>query len=245
MGVAAADVDADGDTDLLVVNLETQTDTLFLNEPQGFRDATAAMGLSALPRRHTRFGVVLADFDNDGYLDAYEANGRIMPGTPNSLGDVYAEPNTLLRGTGSRFIAGSPPGGTATPLIHTSRGLAVGDLDNDGGLDMVVINRDAQPYLLHNRVGDRGRWIRFRVVNQWGADAIDASVTARADGKLLYAGVQPSGSYLASHDPRVHFGLGSAATVKDVVATWGDGRTESFGDFPAGQSVALRRGEGR
>ena len=245
MGVAAADVDADGDTDLLVVNLETQTDTLFLNEIHHFRDATAALGLNALSRRHTRFGVAFADFDNDGQLDVYEANGRILPGTPNAEGDIYAETNTLFRGSGGRFVAATPQGGTAEALVQTSRGLAVGDLDDDGGLDVVVVNRDAPPFLLHNTVPNRGGWIRFRVLNRWGSDAVDASVSARAGKRTLQANVQPSGSYLVSHDPRVHFGLGTTDEVEDVRVTWGDGTTEAFGSFTTGQTVALWQGEGR
>ena len=246
MGVAAGDLDAAGDTDLLVVNLETQTDTLFRNDVDFFSDITAEMGLNALSRRHTRFGVVFADFDNDGILDVYEANGRILPGPSALDGDVFAEPNVLFQGrrTGGYAPAAHQDGTAETPA-HTSRGVAVGDLDNDGGLDLVVVNRDAPVYLLRNQVPQRGHWIRFEVLGRAGSPATDATVSASVGDARQHRAVQPSGSYLASHDPRVHMGLGKEDEVQDVEVRWGDGTTESFGNFAANQTVALRRGAGR
>ena len=245
MGVATGDVDDDGDFDLLVVNLEAQTDTFLRNDGGYFTDTTAAAGLSTVSRRYTRFGVVLADFDNDGVLDVYEANGGILPSTSATDDDVFAEPNALFRGTREgRFEPVDPPGGTMNALVHTSRGVAVGDLDDDGGLDLVVVNRDAPVYLLKNRVAGRGNWVRFRVLTAAGSDAVDAVVSAGIADRRVYRRVQPAGSYLASSDPRVHYGLGDTASVTDVRVRWPDGNVESFGDFQAGQTVELRRGEG-
>ena len=242
MGVAAGDVDDDLLIDLLVVNLETQTDSLFRNAGTYFHDATGEMQLSAGSRRHTRFGVALADFDNDGLLDIYEANGRIRrrAGSPE---DAFAEPNVLFRGLpGGSFAQVLPIGGTETALVHTSRGVAVGDLDDDGGLDLVVVNRDASIYLLKNRVAGRGNWIRFRVLTPVGRDAHGAMVTATIGNRRVLRSVQPDGSYLASSDPRVYFGLGEETRITAVSVRWPDGETESFGDFAAGRIVELRRG---
>ena len=245
MGVAAADADDDGDTDLLVVNLAEQTDSFYRNEGAWFTDATQAVGLATTSRRYTRFGVVLADFDNDGRLDVYEANGGVAPSETKHEGDEFAEPNTLLRGTsGGRFAQVLPTGGTSAPLIHTSRGLAVGDVDDDGGLDLVVGNRDAPPYLLMNRVSNRGNWIRFHVRTTTGRDAHGATVSANVGTRRQHRRVAPEGSYVASSDPRVHFGLAGESGVGEVTIRWATGETESFGDFEAGRTYDIIQGSG-
>ena len=267
MGVAAADFDDDGDSDLLVVNLERQTDSLFRNEGAYFVDATRSAGLSAPSMRHTRFGVALADFDNDGLLDLYEANGKVQLSAP-AVGDGYAEPNTLFRGVrepsagaareraaregparrtknpgGFRLVEIARPDGAPPALVHTSRGVAVGDIDGDGGLDLVVANRDAAPYVLMNQAS-RGGWARFRVVSRHGSDVPAATVVASVGQARRRRDVQPAASYLASSSPRAHFGLGEHARAVDVVVIWPGGVREAFGDFAAGRTYTLREGDG-
>ena len=243
MGVAAVDGDADGDTDLLVVNIEGETDSFFRNEGDYFVDATATVGLATISRRRTRFGIALVDFDNDGRLDLYEANGRVAYSPEAEVADVFAEPNTLFRGiAGGRFAAVFPEGGVAEPLIHTSRGVAIGDVDADGGLDLLVMNRDAPAYLLMNQVAGHGAWLRFRVLTDSGRDAYGAAVHAVVGSVRVHGNVQTAGSYLASHAPSVHFGLGTETSARNVTVQWPDGTTEAFGDFAAGRVVALRRG---
>ena len=244
MGVAATDIDDDADVDLLVVNLELQTDSFYRNEGSYFSDATAEMGLSGLSSRYTRFGVALADFDNDGWLDLYQTNGGIIP-VELAADDLYAEPNLLYKGMpDGKFEELLPRGGTRELLVHTSRGLAVGDVDGDGGLDLLGVNRDASVYLLRNRVLGRGNWISFQVRLTTGRDAHGATVSATIGARRVHRDVQPAGSYLASNDPRVHFGLGDEDTARRVEVRWPDGETEAFGDFPAGQTIELRRGDG-
>jgi hypothetical protein len=123
--------------------------------------------------------------------------------------------------------------------------LAYGDVDDDGGIDLLVVNRDAAPYLLMNHVASRGNWLRFRVVTREGRDALGATVSLVAGERQLNRDVQTAGSYLASNDPRVHFGLGGETRALDVAVRWPTGELERFGDFVAGKTFELRQGAGR
>ncbi len=241
MGVHAADVDGDGDQDLLVVNLDTEADSYFRNDGRFFVDDTARAGLRTVSRRFTRFGMALLDFDNDGLLDLFEANGRVGLQSERYGDDPYAEPNVLLRGVpGARFEEVRPVGGTATPLVATSRAAAFGDVDNDGGVDIVVVNRDQTPHLLRNVVRPRGHWIAFRVVDSRGRDALGAELTVKVGNRSIRRDVRAGYSYLASNDPRVHMGLGAEMKVTSVEVRWPDGRRGTFGPFEADGVATIR-----
>ena len=245
MGVHAADVDDDGDNELIVMNLDTESDSFFRNEGRFFVDDTVKVGLRVVSRRFTRFGVALLDFDNDGLVDLYEANGRVGLQAETFAADPYAEPNLLLRGVaGGRFEEVSPRGGTAQPLVATSRAAAFGDLDHDGGIDIVVANRDAPPHLLRNVAPNRGHWLLVQVLERTGRDAVGAVLSIAAGGKTLRRDVRTGYSYLAANDPRVHVGLGDRATVDRITVRWLDGIREQFGPFEADRIVEIRRGSG-
>jgi hypothetical protein len=247
MGAHAADLDGDGRLDLLVVNIQTETDSLFRNAGSYFVDHTAAAGLGVISRGFTRFGAALVDLDNDGHLDLYEANGGVrLPLAPPAAGDPYAEVNLLFRGReGGRFEEVRSRGGTQVPLIATSRAAAFGDIDNDGGVDVLVVNRDGPAHLLRNVVPGRGHWLLLSVIDEHGRDAIGAVVTMLVAGRSVGRDVRTAYSYLAANDPRVHVGLGAATAVSDVSVRWVDGAVESFGDLPADRVEKLRRGAGR
>jgi hypothetical protein len=243
MGVHMADVDGDSDNDLIVVNLDTESDSFFRNEGKFFVDATTSVGLRVASRRFTRFGVAFLDFDNDGRLDLYEANGRVGLQAETFGPDPYAEPNLLFRGLpDGRFEEVSPRGGTAQPLVATSRAAAFGDIDNDGGIDILVANRDAAPYLLRNVAPGRGHWLLLRVLERQGRDAVGASLSILAGGRTIRRDVRTGYSYLAANDPRVHVGLGDVREVDSVTVLWPDGTRERFGPFDVDQIVELRRG---
>ena len=179
MGVDAKDVDDDGDEDLLVVNLDGESDSLFRNDGKFFSDATAAAGLRAISRPFTRFGTAWLDFDNDGWLDLYQANGRVGQQAERYGPDVYAEPSLLFRGArGGKFTEVRPRGGTTPLLIASSRAAAFGDIDNDGGVDVVVVNRDHAPFVSAQHGAERGHWLTLRLVEPNGRDSLGAQVAA-------------------------------------------------------------------
>ncbi len=245
MGVDAVDIDEDGDLDLLVVNLDGESDSFFRNQGTFFVDDTVSVGLRTPSRPFTRFGMALRDFDNDSFLDLYEANGRVGRQSETYSSDPYAEPSLLFRGlAGPRFEEVTPRGGTRPLLIASARAAAFGDIDNDGGVDVVVVNRDGRPFLLHNIVQHRGHWLLLRVLDEHRRDALGAEVTLTLGSRTIRRDVRAASSYLASNDPRVHVGLGTETIARNVTVKWADGVHERFGDLQADRIVDLRRGSG-
>lgn len=248
MGVVTLDHDDDGDFDLLVVNIQGQTDSFFRNEGSHFLDATGSVGLGIHSRRFTRFGLVAADFNNDGCVDLYQANGSVYHNEEDfHKPDFFQEPNTLYRGTcGNRFELVQPEGSTLPVIEKTSRALAVGDLNADGYLDLVAVNRDAQASVLMNVRSQQGEtnFVRFSVVDELGRHAYNSKLTARIGERTVTRRVQTDGGYLSAHEPDVHLGLGRATVVDEVMVTWANGETQSFGSFKAGTRNTLAKVSG-
>lgn len=241
MGVATKDYDHDGDFDLLVVNLVGETDTFFRNEGTYFSDVTSKTGLNTATSRYTRWGVVLEDFDNDRKTDLYVANGGVYPNDLRT-GDIYAEQNLLFAGQEEGSFVEVPLGNLqANQLIHTSRGCAVGDIDNDGGLDLVVVNRDASPYLLLNDIKSRGNWLSLDLRNGNGSSALGATLKYSVAGESRYEMVSRDGSFMSSSDARVHIGLGNHEAITDLEVRWPDGQSKYLGDFEANHFVVIQQ----
>ena len=248
MGIATFDFDSDADFDVLVVNIEEQTDSFFRNEGSYFTDATGVVGLGAHSRRYTRFGLIASDLDNDSCYDLYQANGSVYHDEEDlAKPDFFQEPNTLYQGTCSgQFQLVRPEGGTHQSLERTSRGLAIGDLDGDGAQDLVVVNKDDKASLLMNVRHDANNLgsARFRVLDEIGRDAYNARVSVRLGDKILVQRVQTDGSYLSAHDPHVHIGTADSLEISDVTVTWLDGESEAFGSFATNAVYTLSKGQG-
>lgn len=246
MGVIATDVDADGDLDLCLSHLRDESHTLYRNDGGLFTDVSATVGLGSTTLPFTGFGMALADFNHDTLLDLLVVNGRVRLSEPAFDADKpYAEPNQLFRGlVGPRFAEVQPMGGVAERLVEASRGAAFGDLDNDGDMDVVVVNYGARAHLLRNVTKPLGNWIMFRVLDRRDSYALGAMVRVRTGPQRQWRQVQRAYSYCSSNDPRVHFGLGAATQVDEVMVRWPGGAEEKFGPYATNQVVELRRGAG-
>jgi hypothetical protein len=259
MGIAYGDVDGDGLPDVFVTHLTEETNTLWRQGPAGtFRDQTGPANLAVPRRRGTGFGTVFADFDHDGWLDVAVVNGRVRRATqpdPRATGPrlpgldltPYCERNQLFVNDGTgRFRDASGENGVFCAAPGVYRGLAAGDVDGDGAVDLLVTAIGGKTRLYRNVAPNRGHWLIVRALDPaLRRDAYGARVEARAGGRTWLRWVNPEVSYLSSNDPRCHFGLGPHDRVESLAVTWPDGRAEEFPGVPTNQAVTLRKGEGR
>lgn len=252
MGVAAGDVDDDGLIDLYVTHLATESNTFWKQEPRGmFRDRTGDFGLAATAWRGTGFGTAMADFDHDGRADLALVNGRVSRAAPEpapGLPDFwarYAQRNQLLVNRGGRFEDVSPANAAFCGVPNVGRGLALGDIDGDGALDLVTTAIAGRARVYKNVCPNRGHWLQLRAVDpRWNRDAIGAEVSVTAAGQKRLRVVTGAESFLSSSSPVAHFGLGPAAAFEAVEVKWPDGLVEKFPGGATDRALTLRRGEG-
>ncbi len=256
MGIAVGDLNQDQRWDLLVTNLAGENHALYLSETGGgFREASATAGFAAASYPRTGFGTVLIDVEHDGDLDLLVANGGVRRAasvaqpqrTQQSFWSDYVEPKQLFlnNGLGKLLPIASNHDGFLQELA-VSRALCAGDVDNDGDLDLLVTALDQPARLLLNRSEKRGHWVLLRLIDSalGGRDAYGAELTIVTPGKSFRALVSPGGSYLSSHDPRVHVGLGDTNSIDRIEIVWPDGQIEDFVGLSVDRVQTISRGQG-
>lgn len=258
MGTAFGDFDADGRFDVFVTHLTEEFHSLYLQDQPGlFRDAIGSSGLQVQSWRGTGFGAVAADFDNNGTVDIAIANGLVSQSTPpqspphtrlSPWWRTYAQRAQLFSNQG---LAGFKDLSEANPALCGSalvgRSLAVADWDQDGGMDLLLGSIAGPLLVLKNSAPDRGHWVQFRLIEPalGGRDALGAEVLLATSSRTNRAVLQPATSYLANHEPLLHFGLGRDTTIDRVEVLWGDGSRERFPGLQTGKRHVLKHGEGQ
>ena len=251
MGVAAADFDGDGDEDLFMTHLNGETNTLYLNAGQGlFEDRSRPAGLGQASWPYTAFGTGAFDYDRDGWLDLFIANGEVrILAEQAEQGDPLPlkQPNQLFRNLGNgRFEEVNDWGGALTDLAEVSRGTALGDVDNDGDTDVLLFNNNGPARLLRNDAAPAASWIGLRLMDERGRDALGArAALLRPDGTALWRRSHTDGSYCAAHDPRILFGLGQEPAYEQIRILWPDGTVELWTGLATDTYHTLIKGQGR
>ena len=249
MGIASGDFDADADEDLFVTNIIGETFVLYQNDGSGsFDDGRVRAGVGRPTAASTGFGTDWFDYDNDGWLDLFIANGGVNTIEQQRGRPVpYLMKNQLFRNTGAATLEEmTASAGPAFERLDVARGAAFGDLDNDGDTDIVVTNNNGPVRLLMNQAAGKNHWLQVRL-EQASANrfAFGARVGIERAGKpTLWRRVKTDGSYLSSSDVRVHVGLGAVPTIDAVVVQWPDGQRERWTGVGSNRLAALRRGTG-
>jgi hypothetical protein len=245
MGAVAADFRHSGRFDIFKTNFADDTHTFYRNDgANNFTDATIDTGL-AVNTRYLGWGTAAVDIDNDGWKDLILANGHVYPEVDTGHTAEKFKQSRLLywnRGDG-QFFDLSSQAGSGIAAAHSSRGLATGDLDNDGNEEIVIVNMGETPSLLENVAPPIGHSILIRALTATNRDAIGARVTVTANGQAQMDEVRSGGSYISQSDFRLHFGLGKA-TSANLSIRWIDGKTENFAGVAADQIVTIQEGKG-
>jgi hypothetical protein len=248
MGVTAGDFNGDGNLDIFKTNFSDDTSTLYRNNGNGtFDDVTFAAGLG-LHTQYLGWGTTFFDFDNDGWPDLLVVNGHVYPEVDKQhLGSTYPEPRILYHNNGNgTFSDISAEAGSGITGMHAGRGMAVGDLWNDGRLSAVISNMNDHPSLLVNQVRSPNHWIGIHTIGtKSNRDGIGARITVKAGARTLVDEVRSGASYASNNDMRVHFGLGAATKIDWVEIRWPSGLTERFDDLAVDKIHTIKEGTGK
>jgi tetratricopeptide (TPR) repeat protein len=244
MGVACGDLDGDGLPDLAVTNFYNESTSFFRNLGQGiFSESAAAIGLAGPSRYLLGFGIVFLDADNDGWLDVLTANGHVYDGRPQF---PWQMPLQLLRNEGGprvRLADVSAHAGPPFQALRMGRGLASGDLDNDGRIDALVVSQDQPMAYLHNRSAPHHFVTLDLEGTASGRDAVGARVTVRAGGRNRVSLRAGGGSFQSASDPRLRFGLETAGEIEGIEIRWPSGRVDRYAGPPVDSAYLLREGD--
>jgi hypothetical protein len=250
MGITIGDIENNGGQVLLVTNLTREGVTVFRGDAKGqFEDATAQFGLLQPTFGYTGFGTQWFDYDNDGSLDLFIANGAVTLLANGQVGgSPYAQHKQLFHNeTGKRFRETSQSAGSAFQNVEVSRGAAFGDIDNDGAIDIVVMNNDGPVRLFRNQAGKKAHWLSLKLESpSLNRFAIGARAALIREGKQSpWRQVRTDSSYLSANDLRVHFGLGDQPEIEAVIVEWPDRSRERFERIKVDRIVTLRQGSGK
>jgi enediyne biosynthesis protein E4 len=257
MGSTAADYNGDGRIDIFKTNFSDDTATLYRNNGDGtFDDVTYPAGLG-LNTRYLGWGTMFFDFDNDGWPDILLVNGHVYPEVDSQhLGSTFQEPRIVYHNNGNgTFTDISENAGPGINTVISSRGMAVGDLWNDGQLSAVVSNMNAPPSLLVNKIRNANHWLELRLVGKITSpqtpgpkstlDAIGARIRVKAGGRTLVDEVRSGSSFISNNDIRVHFGLGTMAKIDWVEVRWPSGLVEKFDNVAIDAIAVIKEGSGK
>ena len=248
MGVDAGDYDGDGRLDLFVTNFQDDYNTLYHNEGGAtFTDASFSAKIGRVSFNRLGWGTGFQDFDNDGRVDIFVANGHVYPQVDSAHlpQETYAQQNQLLRnqGGGSFSDVTGTIGGMAG--MKSSRGVAFGDFDGDGRMDAVVVNMDDTLTLLRNTSRNARHWLTVRTIGRRSnRDGIGARLQLRAGGHVQVREVKTGGSFASANDPRVHFGLGTTPSIERLEITWPSGTKQTFANVPIDHFVVIDEEKG-
>ncbi len=242
MGVDFADYNNDGFPDLIITALANQRYALYLNgRDSSFSYASFISGVARATMTHSGWGVRFLDYDNDGWKDLLIAQGHDLDTVELSYPNLhYREPMLLLRNNGKEFVDVSAASGDVFSKPWLGRGMAIGDIDNDGRLDAVVATNDGPIHILHNETPTQNHWLLLKLVgHKSNRDAIGAEVKLVTAKGLQFDTVSTAGSYLSSSDKRVHFGLGSESAAQSIEIRWPSGIPQVLKNVRADQVLTV------
>ncbi|HUJ32329.1 MAG TPA: CRTAC1 family protein [Candidatus Acidoferrum sp.] len=246
MGVGIGDYNLDGHLDLYKTHFTDDTNILYRNDGKGnFDDVTYAAHLG-VETRYTCWGTGITDLDNDGFPDIFFVSGSVYPGLEKKLPQYPNKcPRTLFRNMGNgTFEELSGQAGPALAAVHASRGCAFGDFDNDGDVDILIVNLNEPPSLLRNDLRGGHHWLKVKLIGtKSNRSAIGARILVRYGKKIQAQALTSQSSFYSSNDPRLHFGLGSETTA-DIEIHWPSGQMEKLKEIAADQIITIEEGKG-
>ena len=239
MGVDAGDFDNDGDLDLFMTHLLNETNTIYQNNGKGyFKDTTSMIGLAEPSKGYTGFGTAFLDYDNDGWLDILAINGevrQIQQQVDAGIKLPLEQANQLFHNDNASYTESSHQA-SVLAIEKVSRGIAIGDIDNDGDTDVLITNNNDKPQLLINLVGNKNNWIGLKLITSNGKYMLGSTVTITlTNGEKFTRRSHTDASYISANDPRVLIGLKNHDKISTVTVNWSDGKTSTWKKLPINQ----------